>query len=645
MKRLLSVILCILIVVGSFSMLSTLVSAKEIGLAQTGYQILVTDYQQLKNLLYNSQNGEYLILQNDIIIDDNDNDNELILSLFTNCALDLNGYTLSRSTRGVDACLIRVNNGANFYVYDSSDEKSGAMIFSSGNYAGTSSVIIANGNVDIYGGNFEIKTPYQVGGGVVFLAETGYLEIFDGVFDSHTAFGGDTIELRHNAYMYDVPHCNIYDGTFYGKISNFEVSSFSDFSSYGCMYPSVYVFDGEFYIAQPDDEYAGFAYCNNGWGNVFVAGGTTYYKCLNSRDQDYLEGVSKNLTTIEYEGKKGYYYEITPPTMIGSEDLTLTDRLSIELMKMEVSFYSKKGAVYQNNQEMFDAILSYTDTIEVPAAIEESPLLWVENTDNVKTVSWYMSDQEHFDGKNTLWSELGDYRGSVLPFRFDFRPQEDTTLYIRCLITTDDGKELEDVIAIHYEEFKPNPPIASVEVAGVTAPSVGAKPDFSVDDTQMYYINGVYWTDVTTSSHINLKETDVFEAGHTYELQVWLRANDGYKFSTDSDDWLDITATIGGKEAEAIGNEIAAILTVTYTLSDEEKPTESQDPEEYLLGDVDGDGKVSVVDATLVQRHVAKLTTLEATQLLAADTYKDGEITVVDATTIQRFVAKLITEF
>ena len=73
----------------------------------------------------------------------------------------------------------------------------------------------------------------------------------------------------------------------------------------------------------------------------------------------------------------------------------------------------------------------------------------------------------------------------------------------------------------------------------------------------------------------------------------------------------------------------------TYIVAEEKK---------QIPGDVDGDGKVSVVDATLVQRHVAKLTTLDATQLLAADTYKDGEITVVDATTIQRFVAKLITE-
>ncbi len=633
MKRILSVILCVLVVVSSISMLLTSVSAKEVEVADTGYQIFVTSYEQLKKLLYNSPNDEKYILQNDIIVNDNDNDNTLVVGAFTRCTLDLNGYTLSRSTRGIDNCLIQVDDGANFYVEDSSKDKSGKMVFSSGNYAGTSSVIIANGNVDIYSGNFEIKTPYEVGGGVVFLVETGCLDIYDGVFDSHDAFGGDTIELRHNAPVYTVPHCNIYGGTFYGKISNFDVSSFDNYSKDGCLYPSVYVYDGEFYIAQPDDEYAGFAYCNNGWGRVIVAGGTTYYKCLNSTDQIYIDGVSKNLISVDYEGKTGYYYEITPPTMIGSEKLTLFERLSNKLMKKEVSYYGTNSTVYQQNKEAFDVILNYVDTITVPAIAEESPLLFIENSENVKTVSWYMSDEAHYDKENTPWSELGDYRGKVNPFRFDFRPEEETLLYIRCLITLDDGKEIEDVIAIRYEELKPNPPITSVDITGVTAPSVGAHPDFSVDDTSMYYINGVFWKDTTTNKYI--KETDVFEAGHTYEFEVWLRAHDGYKFNTDSDDWIDITATVSGKEAEVVlpGASNAAMLTVKYEL-----------PSGILLGDVDGDGKVAIIDATTIQRHLAEISILTEQQLACADTDRDNRISILDATTIQRFLAEIIPQ-
>ncbi|MBQ8860809.1 MAG: dockerin type I repeat-containing protein [Ruminococcus sp.] len=633
LKRIISLLLVLMLV---FSIAVVSANAQDTELTQTnGFVVEITSYEQLKELIYNSPNGDLYVLKNDIIVDDNDNDNEIVVSGFSKCTLDLNGYTFSRATRGIDNCLINVQHEAEFTIIDSSADKSGKMVLSSGNYAGTSSVIIANGNVDIYGGNYEIQTPYEVGGGVVFLVESGYLNIFDGVFDSHAAFGGNTIELRHNAYLYDTPHCNIFGGTFYGKISNFEVSSYSDFTSYGCFYPSVYVFDGEFYIANPDDEYAGFAYCNNGWGQVIVAGGTTFFKCLNSSDLRFLDGVSKNLIEVEYEGKTGYYYEITPPTMIGSDDLLLTARLGSMLLKKEVSYYSKKGTVYQENQEYIDGILNHIDTITVPATAEESPLLWIENTDNVKTVSWYMSDEAHFDGENTSWSELGDYRGKVQPFRFDFRPEEDTTLYIRSLITMDNGEKIEDVVAIHYEKLKLNPPITSVSISDVDAPNVGSTPDFSVADTDMYYINGIYWTDITNSSHVNLKETDVFEAGHTYEFEIWLRTNDGYKFKTDSDDWIDITATIGGKDAEVVGSEIAVILTVTYTLDEEP---------EILLGDVDGDGYITILDATLIQRHVAKKIILTETQMLIADVDENSIVTIIDATIIQRFVAKKITE-
>lgn len=63
------------------------------------------------------------------------------------------------------------------------------------------------------------------------------------------------------------------------------------------------------------------------------------------------------------------------------------------------------------------------------------------------------------------------------------------------------------------------------------------------------------------------------------------------------------------------------------------------------LGDVDGDGNIAVMDATLIQRHLAHLEVLTDTQLSAADVNIDGFVTVMDATTIQRFVAKIITEF
>ncbi|MBE6824179.1 MAG: hypothetical protein E7513_02415 [Ruminococcaceae bacterium] len=65
---------------------------------------------------------------------------------------------------------------------------------------------------------------------------------------------------------------------------------------------------------------------------------------------------------------------------------------------------------------------------------------------------------------------------------------------------------------------------------------------------------------------------------------------------------------------------------------------------DYLLGDVDDDGRVTIVDATLIQRHLAEISTITGVQLLAADTDKDNVISISDATRIQIYLTQYITE-
>ncbi len=112
--------------------------------------------------------------------------------------------------------------------------------------------------------------------------------------------------------------------------------------------------------------------------------------------------------------------------------------------------------------------------------------------------------------------------------------------------------------------------VPSVEITDVTKPSAGETADFDLSPANdSFYINGVYWTDITDSNNkVTLKETDTFEAGHEYRLDVWIRANEKYKFLTDEDGYIDIDAVIDGKAAEvsSSGTEIAAELSVTYSI-------------------------------------------------------------------------------
>ena len=64
-----------------------------------------------------------------------------------------------------------------------------------------------------------------------------------------------------------------------------------------------------------------------------------------------------------------------------------------------------------------------------------------------------------------------------------------------------------------------------------------------------------------------------------------------------------------------------------------------------VYGDVNGDGSVTIDDATLVQKAVAELAELDAKQQKAADVNGDDSVTIDDATLIQKYVAEIIDRF
>ncbi len=62
---------------------------------------------------------------------------------------------------------------------------------------------------------------------------------------------------------------------------------------------------------------------------------------------------------------------------------------------------------------------------------------------------------------------------------------------------------------------------------------------------------------------------------------------------------------------------------------------------EVLVGDTNLNEAIEIDDATLIQRHEAKMITLSADEQLAADADQDDKITVLDATAIQWYLAQL----
>ncbi len=82
-----------------------------------------------------------------------------------------------------------------------------------------------------------------------------------------------------------------------------------------------------------------------------------------------------------------------------------------------------------------------------------------------------------------------------------------------------------------------------------------------------------------------------------------------------------------------------------YTFKSVTNPSDNDDPVPPdpvgVLGDADGDNKLSVLDATQIQRWTAQLITEAQIKLSLSDFDKDGKVSVMDATAIQQNLAAL----
>lgn len=73
-----------------------------------------------------------------------------------------------------------------------------------------------------------------------------------------------------------------------------------------------------------------------------------------------------------------------------------------------------------------------------------------------------------------------------------------------------------------------------------------------------------------------------------------------------------------------------------------ESPTDG-DINQSLPGDVDGDGVISIADATVLQKYLAGSVQLDDSRKAVGDVNGDGTISVTDATLIQKYIVGVIT--
>ena len=95
-----------------------------------------------------------------------------------------------------------------------------------------------------------------------------------------------------------------------------------------------------------------------------------------------------------------------------------------------------------------------------------------------------------------------------------------------------------------------------------------------------------------------------------------------------------------GKVEKINGTTISSLDTVVGT-GDKFTTTDGTEYTIIVYGDVDGDGKVTVLDALQVEKNNVNMTTLDAVQKEAADVKNDGNVNPLDSLAIKKYDVRL----
>ena len=180
---------------------------------------------------------------------------------------------------------------------------------------------------------------------------------------------------------------------------------------------------------------------------------------------------------------------------------------------------------------------------------------------------------------------------------------------------------------------------------------------------------GYYYYEVPKSSSISADEDDENQAASDFDLStsantrviISEKGGEQYPGRTDTPislngsskafsltkagTWEDTTLTPTKVEIEATDVTKGSAAEPTTKPVPSTQPTTAQPATEpsgnAVYGDVNGDGDITIVDATLVQKHIVQLETLSADKQILADVNGDNTISVVDATLIQKYIVQL----
>ena len=178
---------------------------------------------------------------------------------------------------------------------------------------------------------------------------------------------------------------------------------------------------------------------------------------------------------------------------------------------------------------------------------------------------------------------------------------------------TDMANEYEKRVSM--QDLVPNTPYVLMVLRGDSS-------YYSLDTESLMYI-----ADVTANEEGEADFTYYCDDSEDYVAVVFGDCNH------NPGDWVTV---VEASELE-LGLKVQLCTKCNEALSYEEIPIVR-----YEIGDVDGDGNIAIMDATLIQKYIALLDAISDGAMIRADVNGDGVVSIMDATLIQMYIAQLI---
>lgn len=341
-----------------------------------------------------------------------------------------------------------------------------------------------------------------------------------------------------------------------------------------------------------------------------------------------------------YLSNNGY---ATPEVVSGGKMFFLrnvSDWLTGKLVYCEVKGYG--GTVMSDIVTLsVDKVIKYCNDIY----FDDFDQIW-----NHKTVGDFKNPKNDTDAPYTIgnvrWSMfrkiLGDDfefdNGDNVTVAIDVIPKEGYTFYSSVFgklngidsyatIKNDDGSRsiVFTMTITAPEEYKTQ----NIELS-VKAPVAGQTPATTAKCTSGYAVPGTpEWTPGDAK----------FKTNTEYTVKIPVTAE--YVMG----DIDTVTAKVNGKDAEFVAERKSGKIYAYYVVYTFEATGATEEPD-FVSGDVNLDGKITIDDATLIQKYLAGVQEFDdEAQLLAADVNSSGDISIDDTTLIQKYIAGLIDKF